>query len=56
MLLFGCRKIAVEPSLVKGHDECCPQCALNLDMAAFCFSRYNNQQSSLGNCVTIVLS
>lgn len=35
MLLFGCWKIAVEPSLVKGHAECCPQCALNLDMAAY---------------------
>ena len=24
--------IAVEPSLVKGYAECCPQCTLNLNL------------------------
>ena len=34
-ILFGCQNIAIEPNLVKGYSECCPQDTLNLDMA-FC--------------------
>jgi hypothetical protein len=32
-ILVGYQNLAAESSSVKGHTECRPQCALNLDMA-----------------------
>ena len=34
-ILVGCWVVAIEPNPVKGYAECCPQGALDLDLA-FC--------------------
>lgn len=51
--LVGCQNAATEPNLLNVYAECCPQCALSVNMAfplAFMLFQ-DNLQYMPGNCV-----
>ena len=47
-ILVGFQNIAIEPNLLKGSAERCPQCTLDLDLdLAFCFGFMLSQTESI---------